>query len=79
MRLRVRCDDEGIRPVTTADVETSNPDVAPACGVHIRNRNAEDSASDDILIVKLRKGQDIDIKCIAKKVSFCCLVTLKFV
>ncbi|KAL4002709.1 DNA-directed RNA polymerase II subunit RPB3 [Acanthocheilonema viteae] len=67
MRIRVRCDDEGIRAVTTADLETSNPDVAPACGVHIRNRNAEESVSDDILIVKLRKGQDIDIKCIAKK------------
>lgn len=64
----MRCDDEGTRSVTTADIETSNPEIAPACGIHSRNRNPEDNANDDILIVKLRRGQEIDIRCIAKKV-----------
>uniref|UniRef100_A0A915BQR1 DNA-directed RNA polymerase II subunit RPB3 n=1 Tax=Parascaris univalens TaxID=6257 RepID=A0A915BQR1_PARUN len=67
MRLSVRWDDEGTRSVTTADLESSNAAVVPACGRHLQGRNAEDGTSEDILIVKLRKGQEIRMKCYAKK------------
>ncbi|VDK28754.1 unnamed protein product [Anisakis simplex] len=68
MRLNVRWDDEGTRSVTTADLESSNQAVVPACGRHLQSRNAEDGTSEDILIVKLRRGQEIRMKCFAKKV-----------
>ncbi|VDD90473.1 unnamed protein product [Enterobius vermicularis] len=67
LRLSVRCDEDQTRAVTTADMESSNAAVVPACGNHLRNRSAEETNSDDILIVKLRKGQEIRMKCYAKK------------
>ncbi|CAI4227573.1 unnamed protein product [Auanema sp. JU1783] len=76
--LNVKCRDEATRSVTTADLECKGTDingeqmqVFPACGVHVRNRSghgADDySRQDDILIVKLRKGQEINLRCFAKK------------
>lgn len=68
--LNVKCKEDATRAVTTADIMSSNPRVVPACGVHISNRTGDYSGptnSDDIMIVKLRKGQEVVMKCFAKK------------
>jgi len=65
--LDVRCDEDQTRSVTTADLKSSDARVVPACGVHRRESAEEYGESDDILIVKLRKGQEIKLKCYARK------------
>ena len=74
--LNVRCDSEETRPVTTADlVMDKNEPVVPACGIHLQellrrqNRDLiqeETVQNDDILIVKLSKGQEIRMRSYAK-------------
>lgn len=68
MRLHVRCDDESTRAVTTADLISSTPGVSPACGIAYREINSGEISNEEVLIVKLRKGQEVDMKCVAKKV-----------
>lgn len=50
----------------------------PACGMHTNGRNdggGDDyAAKDDILIVKLRRGQEINLRCYAKKVVLFSLI-----
>lgn len=68
LTLDVRCDDEATRQVTTADLRSEDPRVVPACGSHRQEAAETDyGQSDDISIVKLRKGQEIRMKCYAKK------------
>jgi len=67
LTLEVRCDEEQTRQVTTADLKSSDPRVVPSCGSHKRSDGDEYGESDDILIVKLRKGQEIKLRCFAKK------------
>jgi len=68
--LNVKCEEEQTKLVTSADLKSSDPKVVP---VTSRHRDDEDSAeygggeTDDILLVKLRRGQEIKIKAYAKK------------
>jgi len=65
LTLDVKCHEDSTRHVTTADLRSSDQRVAPACGLHKEDSTAE--GEEDILIVKLRKGQEIRMTCIAKK------------
>jgi DNA-directed RNA polymerase II subunit RPB3 len=67
-RLEARCDDDTTKAVTSDDLESASLEVVPACGVHLRNQNGMGMESDNsILLVKLRKGQEVRMKCYAKK------------
>uniref|UniRef100_A0A914I994 DNA-directed RNA polymerase II subunit RPB3 n=1 Tax=Globodera rostochiensis TaxID=31243 RepID=A0A914I994_GLORO len=67
--LNVRCDEEATKAVTSDDLESGNVEVVPACGMHVANRDGTevDSGTGEILLVKLRKGQEIRMRCFGKK------------
>jgi len=54
MTLRVKCGNDSTLSVTSLDLKTDSMDVVPI-------------SDHGILLVKLGKGQDIDLRCIAKK------------
>eukprot|EP00842_Homolaphlyctis_polyrhiza_P003093 jgi/Hompol1/3785/HPOL_006746-RA len=58
LTLHVRCTEDRTREVTTRDLISQHSSIAPVA------RNPDDSG---ILIAKLRKGQEIKLRCIAKK------------
>ena len=63
--LNVRCTDDQIRIVTTADLITDHPSVLPTTSS--RKDQNEYEESEDIVIAKLAKGQELKFKAYARK------------
>jgi len=66
-RLHVKCTDDKARDVTSSDLISQNDMVIPVSSAQSINNTTPDRLEQEIPIVKLRKGQELKLKAIAKK------------
>ncbi|CDW52222.1 DNA directed RNA polymerase II subunit [Trichuris trichiura] len=66
LTLNHKCTDDKSHSATTAAMVSKDSRVVPACGIH-KKLLEEYGEYEDILIAKMRKGQQLKLRCFARK------------